>query len=359
VTCEQLFVTPIPDIAGIGVKPFWLRILTAKVRISIYTQVFLALICLTFSSTEKFTSSIRGASGATFIAIAITSLSFLFGAPNGENLVGLGRLRVVLSLSTISYGPGFLSIYRDSEEHRFAPLTHKIEENKTNDPSNKANELIGNIIFSPIVILVYGGLIAEAILFGVCVSRLCGSGVVKAAHFCGFDNVAMTPAEAVGWCFLCFIIPWSMPFIPFFMIAIFKTDPVKTWRLHVRKKVITGVIGKIVFWAFTITLCALTERFLNEDPATFVPGNQEVQWTFGQILPMVLLIALFATLARHLGTMPSYPLPEYQPAHSRFTFYVHLLCNCSRPSQINADPRRRLMGQSSEVCALIEYLVSP
>src|SRR5271170_2472593 len=99
-----------------------------QVRISVYVQAFVALACYTFSSTDEFTNVVKSVSSATFIALTITSLLFLFGAPVGQNLIGLGRLRVVLALSTIAYGPGFLSLYRETEQHRFAPLMRKADE---------------------------------------------------------------------------------------------------------------------------------------------------------------------------------------------------------------------------------------
>ena len=74
---------------------------------------------------------------STFMSLAIATLAFLYGAPPGQNPVGLGRLRVLLALSMIASGPGFLSVYRIEEEKLFSPLTAKSEEEK-----RKANPIL-------------------------------------------------------------------------------------------------------------------------------------------------------------------------------------------------------------------------
>ena len=190
-----------------------------QVRISVYVQAFVALACYTFSSTEEFTNVVKGVSSTTFIALTITSLLFLFGAPLGQNVIGLGRLRVVLALSTITYGPGFLNLFRSVEMDRFAPLTQKADEQKTErDPRLKANARIKDILLWPAIVLVWTGIFSAGILFAVCVSRLSGTKVINAARFCGFADVAMTPAESVGWCILSLVIPLMMPLFPYLMI---------------------------------------------------------------------------------------------------------------------------------------------
>jgi hypothetical protein len=148
--------------------------LISKVRIRIYTQAFLALLCLTFSLRKN---SQARASGATFIAIAITSLLFLFGPPNGGNLGQLRGPRIV------EYS---LSLYGDSEEHRFAPLPYDTGEKKQEaDPLLKANKVYCRHFVDPVHHFDVSGIIAEFVLFGVCVlSKLCGSGVVRAAQLC-------------------------------------------------------------------------------------------------------------------------------------------------------------------------------
>jgi hypothetical protein len=301
-----------------------------QVRLAVYAQVFIALACYTVSSTEEFTMAVKQASATTWIALAINSLIFLFGEPSGgPNSVGLGRLRVLLALSTISYGPGFLNIYRILEKERFAPLTTKAAERKIKeDPRLRANDHISMFFLTPIVLLAFSGFAAEAILFGVCVSRLSSQRVVTAAQFCGFSELAMSGGEAFGWCLLCLLIPWLMPFFPFLMIAVWKSDPVTSWRLHVRKKSITATVGKVIFWGLSVALCALTERFLSDDPASLLPGNQEQQWTFGQLLSVIMLLAIIFSIADHLSKLPSYPIPDFQPSNSRITLYVHLICNC-------------------------------
>lgn len=329
ITCEALFVTPIPDIAGIGVLPPPTSMVLRQVRISVYVQAFVALACYTFSSTDEFTNVIKSVSSTTFIALTITSLVFLFGAPLGQNLIGLGRLRVVLALSTITYGPGFLNVYRSVEKDQFAPLTDKVEEQKTEkDPKLKANARIANILLTPTLLLVATGICAAGILFAVCVSRLSGSKTVEAAQFCGFANVAMTRAESVGWCILSLIIPLAMPFFPVLVVKTSKTDPVLSWRRHVQAKEVTSLIGKAAYWGYTSTLCALTERYISSDPSTYVAGNDELQWSFGQILSVVLLFPIVVSISNHLGKMPSYPIPDFQPSDSRVTLYLKLLTNC-------------------------------
>jgi hypothetical protein len=350
VVCADLFVTPSPDIAGIGVEllcPGLIR----QVRLAVYAQVFIALACYTVSSTEEFTSAVKAASATTWIALAINSLIFLFGEPSGgPNSIGLGRLRVLLALSTISYGPGFLNLYRSVEKDRFAPLTIKAAERKiAEDPRLKANDHINSIFLSPLVLLAFLGFAAEAILFGVCVSRLSSQRVVTAAHFCGFSEVAMSGAEAFGWCLLCLLIPWLMPCFPFLMIAVWKSDPVTSWRLHVRKKSITASVGKVIFWGLSATLCALTEKSLSDDPASLLPGNQELQWTFGQILSVIMLVTIILSIANHLSKLPSYPIPDFQPSNSRFTLYIQLLCNCKQRVDMKAHCRSRCMGESPQV----------
>jgi hypothetical protein len=283
---------------------------------------------MTFSSTNEFTKTIKAASATTFVALAITSLLFLFGSPSDEQVIGLGRLRVVLALSTISYGPGFLNTYREYEHDYYSPYWKKSEDDETN-PDLKANERIGIILLSPFGILGIAAVFAEVVLLGVCVSRLCGPKVVRAAQFCGFETIAMTPAEAAGWTILAVVIPWALPFVPYIVAKTFKTDPVYSWRQHVRNKQAVATFGKIAFWGYTASLCGLAERFIHADPATYVPGNEELEWTFGQILPLVMTFPLVGEMAVHLGQLPKYPLPEYQPAHSRLTFYFHLLYNCN------------------------------
>jgi hypothetical protein len=291
--------------------------------------VFVALACYIFSSTEEFTNVVKGVSSATFIALTITSLLFLFGAPLGQNVIGLGRLRVVLALSTIAYGPGFLCLFRSSEWHRFAPLTHKAEEQKPEkDPKLKANARIADLPFYPAILIVWTGIFASGILFAVCVSRLSGTKVIEAAEFCGFANIPMTPAESLGWCVLSLLIPWTMPFFPYFMIWIWKSDPVMSWRRHVRKKEATSIIGKAAYGGYTSTLCALTDRYISSDPSSFAPGDDELQWSFGQILSIVILFPIFVSICTHLGKMPSYPMPDFQPSDSRLTLYLKLIGNC-------------------------------
>jgi len=329
VTCEALFVTPIPDIAGIGVFPAASVIFLPQVRISVYVQVFVALACSTFSSTEEFTNFLKGVSSTTFIALTITSLLFLFGAPLGQNVIGLGRLRVVLALSTIAYGPGFLSIFRMTEIEKFAPLTQKAEEEKTKkDPRLKTNAKIKTILLSPTIVLVWAGIFSAGLLFAICVYRLSGTKVINAARFCGFPDVAMTPAESVGWCILSLVIPLTMPFFPILVIKISKSDPIMSWRRHVRNKEITSTIGKAAYWGYTSALCALTERYISSDPSTFVPGDNELQWSFGQILAIVMLFPILVGICNHLGKMPSYPIPDFQPSDSRLTLYLKLIANC-------------------------------
>lgn len=285
---------------------------------------------MTFSSTDEFTKTIKAASATTFIALAITSLLFLFGSPTGEPVIGLGRLRVVLALSTISYGPGFLHVYRMFEHEYYSPCSEKAEEEKKkSDLDLKVNNRIAIILLAPGLVLVYAAIFAEAVLMGVCVSRLCGPKVVQAAQFCGFEAIAMTPADAVGWIILALVIPWGAPFVPAIVANTFKTDPVYSWRKHVRNKQAVAIFGKIVFWGYATTLLGLAERFISEDPATYVPGNEELEWTFGQVLPLVMTFPLIMGMLEHFGKLPEYPLPEYQPAHSRLTFYFHLLCNCN------------------------------
>jgi hypothetical protein len=322
-----------------------------QVRLAVYAQVFIALACYTVSSTEEFTTGVKAASATTWIALAINSLVFLFGEPSGgPNSVGLGRLRVLLALSTISYGPGFLNVYRGQEKELFAPLTTKAAEQKIKeDPRLRANEHISSLFLSPLALLAFGGFAAEAILFGVCVSRLSSERVVTAAQFCGFSELAMSGGEAFSWCLLCLLIPWLTPFFPFLMIAVWKSDPVTSWRLHVRKKNITATVGKVIFWGLSAALCALTERFLSEDPASLLPGNQEQQWTFGQILSAIMLVTIILSIASHLSKLPSYPIPDFQPSNSRVTLYIQLLCTCMQWVDIKAHCRSRRMGESPQV----------
>lgn len=310
--------------------------------------MFIALAGHTFSSTEEFTSAVMLSSTTTFTALAITSMAFLFGTPNGQHLIGLGRLRVVLGLSAISYGPGFLNLYRSNESHRFAPLTYKAENLKTkNDPELHANDTISWLLLTPVIVIVWWGILAPAVLFGICVSRLSGSKVIKAAQFCGFEDVAMSPAESVLWCTLALVIPWSMPLFPFLMIAIWKSDPVTSWPRHMRKKSITGLTGKATYWGYTMALCGLTERYIWRDPSTRVPGDEELEWTFGQILAIVMLFPIFVSICKHLGKLPSYPVPEFQRSHSRLTLYLHLLFNCTCSNSNSTKSRSREMEESS------------
>jgi hypothetical protein len=328
------------------------------VRIAVYIQAFAALLCYTFSSTQEFTHEFTLASSTTFIALAITSLVFIFGAPEGQPDIGLGRLRVVLALSTICYGPGFLNIYRICEHHRFAPLTYQAEEEKKEkDPALKANEHISSMLQIPAIVVVWAGLFAEIVLFCVCVAKLSGPTIAHAADFCGFSDIPLTAAESVGWCIIALGIPWGMWLFPYFMIAIFKSDTVYSWRLHVQKKTITAVVGKLAFWGYTAALCALTERFLREDPASYVPGNQEVVWTFGQILPLVLFFSLFVSVTVHVSKMPEYPIPDFQPSHSRFTLYFHLLTNCLSFG-ISTYCRPRQVGEFAEVHEIVACHIS-
>ena len=126
-------------------------------------------------------------------------MAFLFSAPNGQHLIGLGRLRVVLGLLTISYGPGFSICIVAMKAIEFAPLTYKAEALKTkNDPALHANDTISLVILTPALLVVWWGILAPALLFGICVSRLSGPRVINAAHFCGFEDVAMSQAESVG-----------------------------------------------------------------------------------------------------------------------------------------------------------------
>jgi hypothetical protein len=300
------------------------------VRLAVYLQAFIAIACYSFSSTEQFTTGLKVAGSTTWIAIAITSLLFLFDAPPGQNLIGLGRLRVLLALSTISLGPAYLYIYRDSEAHRFAPLSHAAEETRPEkDPVFKKRNRLYDIIMSPIYVLTVLGLVAEVVIFCVCVARLSGPTTVRAAQFCGFADVAMKPAEGLAWCILSLVFPFSMPFFPFFMIAVWKTDAITSWRQHVRNKRLTGFIGKAAYWGYASALCGLTERFIHGDPATLIPGNQELEWSFGQILAIIMLLPVFLSIFIHLGRMPWYPMPDFQPSNSRLTFYLQLLLNCT------------------------------
>ena len=256
-------------------------------------------------------------------------MTFLFGAPPGQQGIGLGRLRVLLALSTIAFGPAWLGLFRESEDHRFASLTHKAQDPENEkDPARQRQNSVKDRIQSPVLVIIWAGIFAQIVIFAVCVARLSGQTSIRAAEFCGFPNVSMTPAVVTAWCLLSLILPWFMPLMPFFMVWAWKTDPVTSWRQHVRNKKITGLIGKVTYLGYTSALCGLTERFLREDPTSLISGNQEQQWTFGQILSMVLLFPIFTGIVKHWGKMPWYPIPEFQPSHSRLTLYSHLLLNC-------------------------------
>jgi hypothetical protein len=181
---------------------------------------------------------------------------------------------------------------------------------------------------------------------------LTGQRTINAAEFCGFADVAMSPVESFGWCVLALILPFFMPFFPFLMIGMFKTHPVWAWRKHVRNKQITGYIGKATYWGYTGALCGLTERYIRSDPTILIPDNQEVQWSFGQILSIMMLIPIFVELFRHMAKMPWYPIPEFQPSNSRLTFYLHLFLDCSSRFD-NVDSRSREVEESWQVYAIV------
>jgi hypothetical protein len=103
---------------------------------------------------------------------------------------------------------------------------------------------------------------------------------------------------------------------------------VDSWQRHVRKRNITVLVGVCIYWGYTIALCVLTEQFILSDPARLLPNNEEQQWTFGQILAVVSLLAIAANISEHLGKMPWYPVPDFEPSNSRFTLYMHLLLDC-------------------------------
>src|SRR5580704_13528945 len=145
----------------------------------------MALICYTFSTTKEFTADVKLASAVTWISIAVTSLAFLFGSPNGTTTIGLGRLRVLLALTAIGYAPGFFTLYRIYERDHFSPLTRKKEEQELKEDKRKANDDIAMLLSSPIYVFVYLGIFAQLIIFGVCIARLSNRTVVEATRFCG------------------------------------------------------------------------------------------------------------------------------------------------------------------------------
>jgi hypothetical protein len=233
-------------------------------------------------------------------------------------------------LTAISVAPAFLNFYRMSEMHRFAPLANEDEKSrKKKDRSLKANDDIVSWLAMPVAILVLGSFVAQITLFVVCVVRLSSHQTIRAAEFCGFGQVTLTAAQSVQWSILAFFIPWLTPFLPFLMVAIWKTNASTSWQSHVRNKNLTSNLGKFIFWGYAITLCVIIEQFILNDPSRLLPDDEEVEWSFGQILAVVTLAPLINTISSHLGELPTYPIPAFEPSHSRLTLYLHLISHCT------------------------------
>lgn len=156
----------------------------------------------------------------------------------------------------------------------------------------------------------------------MCIERLSSQQTIRAAEFCGFSELTLTPAHGVLWCMLALVVPWLAPLLPYLFIAIDKSHAVTCWHRHLRKKNFIALLGKAICWAFAVTLCILTEEFILNDPARLLPEDEEVKWTFGQILSVISLIPVLVSITTHLGKLPSYPIPAFEPSNSHFTLYI-------------------------------------
>ena len=153
-------------------------------------------------------------------------------------------------------------------------------------------------------LMVIAGLVAEVILFAVWVSRLTKHTTIVAANFCGFPAIGMGPAEAVAWYLVALVIPFSIPFVPHLIVKVWKTDAVRSWRTHVRLKALISLGGIVIYWGFTLSLCIMTEICIRQDPSDFARPD-ESQWTFGQILAVMLLFSVVVSVASHLSNLGS------------------------------------------------------
>ena len=172
-----------------------------------------------------------------------------------------------------------------------------------------------------------GGFVSQVILFAVRVARLATQKTINAAEFCGFGGVGSSPAQCIMWSVLAFL-PSLTRFMPFVLVAIWKTHAATSGHSHLRSRNITALIGKVICWGYAIALCKVTENLIVSDPAMLLPNDTEVQWTFGQILSVVSLTPILLATNEHLGKMPSYPIPDFEPSHCRLSLYFHLICHC-------------------------------